>query len=71
MMKITAVTMRSPTAKTVTSQMTIFGKNKPISMTKRLRPTEIRTAQRRSSMALWEFHLSKRFALKRSLFFYC
>ena len=57
MMKSTAVTISNPIDKTVTSQMITLGKNNPSSMTSKLSPTEIRTAQRSNYMALWEFHL--------------
>lgn len=62
-MKMTALAMSSAMAKTVTSQMVILGKKRPNMVTSRLSPTEMSTAQRRSSMAFWEFHLSYKLAL--------
>ena len=44
-MKITAVAISNAIANTVTSHMTIFGRNNPNSITNKLSPTEISTAQ--------------------------
>lgn len=59
----TAVAPRLPNANTVTSQIMTLGIKRLKSVIMRLRPKDMRRPQRRRSIAFWEFHLSKRFAL--------
>lgn len=57
-MKITAVKTNEAKAKTVTTQIIIFGRTSPINVISKLNPKDITRPNNRSSIAFCEFHLS-------------